>query len=136
MLLEQRCDKKRSVALKLQDDEMATLTEMFHPYLAELFPVGAKFVDDGEQRLRIVYDIPETAPGRRYGRPIVVVFDCTVIDEFQAAVNCKNLPRQQRIGDAARETVRRILEDYDAHGPRDSAFAIDIDSEDCDLSCD
>lgn len=113
---------------------MATLKEMFHTYLADLFPEEAEFTDDGGQRLRIIYSIPETVPGQRYSRPIVVIFEPVVITEFQAAIDQANVPRQDRIGDALCEIVQSALERrYDVHGPRHSAFEIHIDSEATDL---
>lgn len=112
---------------------MASLTEMFHIYLADIFPEGAEFADDGGQKLRVVYPIPETIPGHRYGHPVVLEFERHVIAEFQAALDSGNVPRQDRIGDMLCEIVRGSLEKYEVHGPRDSAFKINIDSRATDL---
>lgn len=112
---------------------MASLTEMFQMYLADLFPKEAEFAEDGAQRLRIIYPIRETVPGHRYSRPIVLVFEPHVIDEFRGAVDDGNVPRQDRIGDALCEIVRGALNTYDVHGSRDSGFTIRIDSEATDL---
>lgn len=108
---------------------MTTLTEMFHSYLSNLFPEDAEFQDDGGRLLRIIYPIPETVPGQRYSRPVVLVFeDDKVVAEFQAALDSDNLPRQARIGARLCEIVRGALTNYDVYGPRDSAFKIHIDS--------
>lgn len=108
---------------------MASLTEMFQVYLSSLFPEDAEFVDDGGRKLRIIYPIPETVPGQRYSRSIVLVFeDEDVVTEFQAALDSGNVLRQKNIGNRLCEIVRGALTDYDVHGPRDSAFKIYIDS--------
>lgn len=112
---------------------MTNLTEMFHMYLADLFPQDAEFVDDDAQKLRIIYPIPETVPGQRYSRPVVLEFEPYVVAEFQAALNKDNVPRQDRIGDALCEIVRGSLPEYDVHGPRESAFKIYIGSRATDL---
>ena len=112
---------------------MVSLTEMFHLYLADLFPNDAEFEDDGAQKLRIIYPIPETVPGQRYSRPVVLEFERYVVAEYQAALDSGNVPRQDRMGDALCEIVRRSLETYDVHGPRNSAFKIYVDSRATDL---
>ena len=112
---------------------MASLTEMFHIHLKDLFPEGAKFEDDGAQKLRVIYPIPETVLGQRYSRPVVLEFERYVVAEFQAALDSGNVPRQDRIGDVLCKIVRGALEKYDVHGPRDSAFKIYIDSRATDL---
>lgn len=112
---------------------MTSLTNMFHTYLADLFPENAEFVDDGGQKLRIIYPIPEAVPGRRYSRPVVVEFERYVIGEFQAAIDSNNVPRQDRIGDALCEIVRNSIDRYDVHGPQETAFKIYIDSRATDL---
>jgi len=112
---------------------MATLAEMFHLYLVDLFPSNAEFVDDDNHRLRIIYPIPETTPEQRCSRPIVLRFEPYVIAEFQAAIDSNNVPRQDRIGDRLCEIVRVALDHYDVHGGRDAAFQIHVDSYATDL---
>lgn len=112
---------------------MANLKEMFHMYLADLFPDGAEFADDGGRKLRVMYAIKETVPGRRYSRPVVIDFEPYVIVEYQGALDSGNVPRQDRIGDRLCEIVRGRLESYDVHGPIDTAFQIYIDSRALDL---
>ncbi len=108
---------------------MATLIEMFYPYLADVFPEDAKFVDDSGQSLRIIYPINESEPGKSFNRPIVIVFEILVITECQAAIDSGNVLRQDRIGDALCEIVNHALEQYDVHGACDSAFTIQINLE-------
>jgi hypothetical protein len=112
---------------------MASLTEMFHTYLADLFPQEAEFTDDGAQKLKIIYPIPETVPGQRYSRPVVLNFEQNVVAEFQAALDSGNVPRQDRIGDSLCEIVSGSLVQYDVHEHRDSAFKIYVDSRATDL---
>jgi hypothetical protein len=112
---------------------MARLREMFHTYIADLFPESAEFEDDGERKLRISFPIPETELGQRYSRSIVLQFEKYVIEEFQEAVNCSNLPRQDRIGDALCEIVRNSLGKYEVNGPRETAYKIYVDSRATDL---
>jgi hypothetical protein len=112
---------------------MAALSQMFHIYLADLFPPDAEFVDDGHRRLRIIYPVKEVVPGHRYSRPIVLDFEPYVVVEFQAALDSGNVPRQDRMGDALCEIVSRRLTEYDVAGPQDSAFQIYVDSRATDL---
>ena len=112
---------------------MATLTELFHTYIADLFPADAEFHDDGAQRLRIIYPIPETTSGQRYSRSIILSFEPHVLHELRLAIADGNVPRQDRIGDATCELVRTRLEAYDVQGPQDTAFQIYIDSRATDL---
>jgi hypothetical protein len=111
---------------------MASLKEMFRDYLADFFPDEAEFEDDGGQRLRITYPIPEAVPGQRYSRPVVLLFDKEVIAAF-AAIAGNDVARQDRIGELLEEMVGRCLQDYDEGWPPETAFQIDVDSRVLDL---
>lgn len=90
-------------------------------------------MDDGGQRLRVIYPIPPTATGQRYSRPVVLAFEPHVVQDLAAAVEAGNVPRQDRIGDATCELVRTRLEAYDPTAPADTAFQVYIDSRATDL---
>lgn len=112
---------------------MASLKEMFRDYLADLFPDETEFEDDGGQRLRITYPLSEAVPGRRYSRPVVLLFDKELIAAFNAAIAENDVARQERIGELLEEMVGRCLQDYDEGGPAETAFQIDVDSHILDL---
>lgn len=112
---------------------MTNLKEMFHTYIADIFPADAEFVDNGEQKLKVIYRLPEITPSEQYDRSVIIEFESNVTKEFQIALDKNNVPRQDRIGDALCETVRRSLENYAEHKPLDTAFNIYIDSRATDL---
>lgn len=112
---------------------MATLKEMFEPYLADRFPAGTEFADNGETCLRITQLLENPIEGRRYAQRIAVWFEPNVLTEFQSALDAGNVPRQDRIGDLLDEIVGRRLEAYDPAGPESEAFKIEIDDRALDL---
>jgi hypothetical protein len=111
---------------------MATLAEIFRPYIEQFFPNNAEIVDDGHRKIRVIYPIPETIPGRRYSRPVALELDEPVIKEIQQAHSNADHVRQKEIGTALQKLLKAGLQGYDETGDQFSAYKVYVDDRICD----
>lgn len=112
---------------------MPTISEMFKPYLMDLFAEEAVFADDGQSKLRVSQELSPPVNGRRYAQSVVLDFEGKVLEEYSLALAAANVPRQDRIGDRIEQIVVSRLADYDPQGPDHEAFRILIDDRALDL---
>jgi hypothetical protein len=106
---------------------MGTLTEVFGSCLGPLFPFGAEIVDNDNRKIRVIYPITETTPGRRYSRPVVLNFDEAVVEKVSRVVQSRDSARLKEIQDALSRLAKSGLRDYDERGDQLTAHMIHVD---------